>query len=183
MKVELLRTPGEVETYKVRMADVASQHVVLGTVKRAGETDWHFTPSGQLGDGVLTLHARDADELRSVLGARFGSLDIPADRLSLTTMEQFADTMLTSLNLLAAKTDSMSGYAAALSRAVATMVAEDVKPEQEDVFKTRFMQNVDSHVQSMRTMNSMRAHVQDFLGSLFRTNYEKDADDDEPIKH
>lgn len=195
MKVELEPIDGEAEAYTVRMIeeDGAAQRVALGKVTRAGADEWHFSPHTAPDDGVvgladdvvLSLTAKDAAELKTVFAQRFGAIEIQADRMRTATMEHFADAVLSSLNVLAAKTSSMPGFAAAIARALATMLVEDVKPENQDVFKTRFMQNVEERAAALRSMTVLREQVHEIMASLFRTDYTgaKDDDDKGPTTH
>jgi hypothetical protein len=146
MKVELERVGDEPEKYRVRIAEddaASSAGKVMGIVTRTGPTAWAFAP--ERGGGVvfddsiaLVLTAKDADELREVIGQRFGVLDLPADRLLDDTVEAFATNMLLPLNNLATHTHSIMGLIKALSRQVAVIAVHDIHESKREEFFVAF---------------------------------------------
>jgi hypothetical protein len=176
----------EVEAYLVRMVeeDGNGKALVIGEAKRIsdGEFAFELRPSKGSGTLAIVLPAKDKDELKQI-STRFGSFDIPSDRLRISTLENFADAQLTLLNALATNTGSMAGFAAALARSLARMIVEDIKPGTEDTFKSQFIANVEAHVDALRRMGRLRQDVDKALGSLFRTLTEEDGNDSPATTH
>lgn len=195
MEVELKAVAGaEVESYHVRMieTDRRGKHIVLGLCKRSGPNEWQFTPMSVIGKGgeepvqftetiSLTLNAKDREELAGVIEQRFGAIDLPADRLRTATMERIADTMIASVQLLARRTNSLPGFSAAASRALARMIVEDLKPGHEAEYKAHFMQQVEAHVESLRAIGSIRTRIEAAMQNVFKAG--DGAEDEEPTKH
>jgi hypothetical protein len=177
----------EVEAYLVRMVeeDGNGKAVVIGEAKRIsdGEFAFELRPSKGSGSLSIVLAAKDKDELKQVISTRFGTVDIPSDRLRTGTLEHFADAQLVLLNALASNTGAMAGFAAALARSLARMIVEDIKPGTEDTFKTQFMANVEAHVDAMRRVGKLRQDVDKALGSLFRTLTQEDGNDSPTTTH
>jgi hypothetical protein len=177
----------EVEAYLVRMVeeDGNGKALVIGEAKRIsdGEFAFELRPSKGSGTLAIVLPAKDKDELKLVISTRFGSFDIPSDRLRISTLENFADAQLTLLNALATNTGSMAGFAAALARSLARMIVEDIKPGTEDTFKSQFIANVEAHVDALRRVGKLRQDVDKALGSLFRTLTEEDGNDSPATTH
>jgi hypothetical protein len=177
----------EVEAYLVRMVeeDGNGKALVIGEAKRIsdGEFAFELRPSKGSGTLAIVLPAKDKDELKQVISTRFGSFDIPSDRLRISTLENFADAQLTLLNALATNTGSMAGFAAALARSLARMIVEDIKPGTEDTFKSQFIANVEAHVDALRRMGRLRQDVDKALGSLFRTLTQEDGNDSPTTTH
>jgi hypothetical protein len=146
MKVELERVGDEPEKYRVRIAedDTVAELAgkVFGIVKRTSATTWAFSPerAGVAFDETiaLTLEAKTADELRGVIGQRFGVLDLPADRLLDDTIEAFATNMLLPLNNLATHTHSVMGLIKALSRQIAVIAVHDIHESKREEFFVAF---------------------------------------------
>lgn len=191
MLVELEQVANvEVESYLVRVVEEDGKGaVVIGAAKRISDSEFAFAPLQDKeqeklipNDVSIVLQAKDKAELKQVIATRFGSIEIPADRLRIATMEGFAETVLLPLNALAANTGSMPGFAAALAKSVARMIVEDIKPGTEDTFKTQFMANVEEHVETMRRMGKLRENVNAALGSLFK-NLSEHEDDGGPTTH
>lgn len=145
MKVELERVGNEPEKYRVRIAedDASAGGKIMGIATRTGPALWAFTP--ERGGGVvfddsiaLVLQAKDADELRAVIGQRFGVLDLPADRLLDDTVEAFATSMLLPLNNLATHTHSVMGLIKALSRQIAVIAVHDIHESKREEFFVAF---------------------------------------------
>jgi hypothetical protein len=179
----------EVEAYLVRMVeeDGNGKALVIGEAKRISDGEFAFELQQSKGQAsgtlAIVLPAKDKDELKQVISTRFGSFDIPSDRLRISTLENFADAQLTLLNALATNTGSMAGVAAALARSLARMIVEDIKPGTEDTFKTQFMANVEAHVDAMRRVGKLRQDVDKALGSLFRTLTQEDGNDSPTTTH
>lgn len=187
MNVHLEPVEGaKVETYRVRMMeqDNESERVVIGVAARMSPTEWAFHPSRDTDDDInipmspadvsITLQAKDRDELESVIATRFGAIEIPADRLRFSTMEQLCGTMLTAMNALASHTRSLPGFSTALAGSIARMIVEDIKPGTDSTFKTGFMNQVETQVEAIRSVNHLRAHLVDALGSMFKTAHDED---------
>lgn len=194
MKVELERVGDEPEKYRVRIAedDASAPGKVMGIATRTSATSWAFSP--EHGGGVafddsiaLVLTAKDADELRTVIGQRFGVLDLPADRLLDDTVEAFASNMLMPLNSLATHTHSIVGLIKALSRQVAVIAVHDIHESKREEFLTTFVERLrEETAQVARELAAKRAAAA-AMKSMLRETVEKmihsGSGGDGPTKH
>lgn len=174
MEVELEEVSGaEVETYRVRMVetDGKGKRLAAGIVKRAGPDSWLFSPSRPDGEPVtdvaLTLKAKDREELRRSFEARFGTIDIPADRLRNSTTDGLTYETVASLISLASVSGSHQGFFTGLIRALATMAVKEVKPEKEREFVEWFAQQLGESITATRAVRDLAENIGSAVARMF----------------
>jgi hypothetical protein len=172
MQVELIAHEGAPETYTVRLSeeDKYGKNVVVGRATRATSDEWEFRPqdpSGRISERpMMSLQAKTVDELRDVLSTRFGTIEISADRLRGKTMDEFTDSVMTALLILAQGTESKHGFLAAISGVLAQMIVDDITPSGQDGFVDLFMKTLKDDLEHRRKTESMREAMSDLLDSL-----------------
>lgn len=179
MKIDLERVEGTgPERYKVRVSEDDSGSTlpagtVIGMATRTGDTTWSFGP--RQGDDntfdtsvSLSLTAKDSEELKAAIQARFGLLDVPADRLLDDTLEAFASNVLTPISSLATSTASIGGLIKALAHQVAMIAAADVREDKREEFFAMFNDRLREETASLVQQRERRLALRITLSSLLK---------------
>ena len=200
MKVDLERIEAEgPERYKVLVSeDVEASGVLAGTVigivTRTTETTWAFGPRKGDDDSfdssvLLSLTAKDVDELKAAIQTRFGLLDIEADRLLDDTLEAFASNVLSPISSLATKTSSIAGLVKALAHHVAMIAAADVREDKREEFFSTFMDRVREEAADLIKQRERRVAMHLAVTAVLKAkgaevlNALRGVNDDDPVKH
>ena len=190
MDVELDVIDGAaVESYRARMqeSDTSGNHVVLGIVERTSENTWSFRPAHPLArkadEAHVQLVAHDRHELRHVIAQRFGSIDLPADRLRDDTTARIAYDVFHGVLQLARRTNSLAGFSKSLAHMVAHVVAEDLKPEHENEYRAAFRETVTSTIGNIRDARRVSAAVIAEMQHMFKPHPDTDDDSEEILRH
>lgn len=177
MKIKLERIEGEgPRMFNVLLVedDGEGPSTDVGVVAHIAGSEWEFAPKGngpaQDTQFKITLQAETEEELHAAFRQRFGVAELQADRLRTETMEGFTTEVYLLLNVLASRTGSTAGHAAALAHAVAMVMTEDTKDPEE--FRRKFIEQVDTQAASMRAKaameNQMRDAMRDLIGTMTR---------------
>lgn len=200
MKVDLERVEGNgPERYKVRVREDDSgvpvpNGTVIGLATRTGDTSWTFgarMTSDDTFDSTFTLSltAKDTDELKSAIQARFGLLDVTADRLMDDTLEAFASHVLSPISSLATNTSSIGGLVKALAHQVALIAAGDVQEGKREEFFAMFAERVRDETASLVREHERRLALRVALSTILKAKGIGDilngtaGGDDGSIKH
>jgi len=182
---KLTRLAGDVEAYDASIMPQGTDIVVpVGTVTRSGPDSYEFVSTqSEAGKPLrVTMDASNFEELDKAFAQRFSvaKMDDIQDNLTADTMHGAAEAAFMVMNTLASRTDSMAGYIQALSCAVATVMAEDVKDP--DAFLEMFIAQTRELARAQRQANDTRKKLQGIVSSFVETMKSR-SDDEDTTKH